>query len=159
MTDTRHPGKDSASLLAFAATAALVLALDLWTKAYAVAHFAGRQVPVIPHVLWFTFTLNSGAAFSMLTSATGILAAVGVAAAVGCIAFALRERSWWLRIGWGLLLGGILGNLIDRIWHGQVVDFIQVPHWPVFNVADSAITVGAVIIAVMFWRKEAGERR
>lgn len=146
-------------MAAFAIVAAVILAADLWTKAYAVAHFAGRQVTVIPHVLWFTYTLNSGAAFSMLTSATGLLAAVGVAASIGVIYLALRQPSWWLRIGWGLLLGGIVGNLIDRIWHGQVVDFIQVPHWPIFNVADSAITVGAVIVAIMFLRQEAGDRR
>lgn len=142
----------------FVLVAAVILVADLWTKAYAVAHFAGRTVTVVPHLLWFTLTENSGAAFSLFSQATGLLAVVGVIAMVAVTYLARQTGRLWTRIGWGLLMGGIVGNDVDRIWHGEVVDFIQIPHWPIFNVADSAITVGAVIVLIAFLRQGAGDK-
>lgn len=113
---------------------------------------------VIPHVLNWTLAFNPGAAFSFLAGASGWQAWLfGGLAVVVCIGLAvwlarLPRRDWRNALPAALIIGGALGNLIDRLVHGQVTDFIQV-YWhtwsfPAFNVADSAITVGAVILIV-----------
>lgn len=130
-----------------------VVVLDQYTKQLASAHLDyARPVPVF---FWFDLTLhhNTGAAFSFLSDAggwqrwffTAIAAVMSVAIAVWlCL---LKPRQWVLALGLGLILGGAIGNLWDRVALGHVVDFISV-HWrgwyfPAFNLADSAITVGA----------------
>ena len=66
----------------------------------------------------------------------------------------LPERAWLVRLALGLQLGGALGNVVDRLRQGYVVDFLEVPHWPVFNVADSCIVVGVVLLGWVMWREE-----
>ena len=131
--------------------AALVLLADQTSKWAAVEQLTGRgRVDVIDGVLWLHLTRNAGAAFSMATGATWFLTVVALVVVVAIIRISrkLGSRGWALALG--LLLGGALGNVIDRIARGHVIDFIQV-HWhdayfPAFNVADSAITVGAVLL-------------
>jgi signal peptidase II len=94
------------------------------------------------------YTTNSGAAFSILPSATWLflVVAVLVVAAIVWRWRSLALEPWWVQVGVGLLLGGAIANAVDRVTQGYVVDFIQFPHFPVFNVADSGITVGVVIL-------------
>ena len=139
----------------FLLVVALTYATDVTTKVIAVETLTGRpDVVIIPGVLDLHLTRNPGAAFSLATGATVLLTliAVVVAAVIVRIAARLRDRTWAVALG--LLLGGALGNLTDRLLRepgplrGHVVDFLQLPHWPVFNVADAAIVVAAGLILV-----------
>ncbi len=123
------------------------------------------QVPVMPS---FNFTLvyNTGAAFSFLSGAGGWQRwFFSLLASVICIVLVvwlkrLHAHEKWMAIGLSLVLGGALGNLIDRLYYGYVIDFIQWYYkgfyWPTFNIADSAITVGATILVVnnVFFQKQ-----
>jgi signal peptidase II len=139
------------------AIAAVVLGLDLLTKTVVVATLHPyRPVRVIGDFLTLRLIRNSGAAFSMATGMTWVLALVAIAVAVGVIRFGRSLRSPWWALGLGLVLGGTLGNLVDRFFRapgplrGHVVDFIAVGHWwPVFNAADSAICCGAALLVAL----------
>jgi signal peptidase II len=129
-----------------------VVAADIVTKLLAVEHLAGRApVVVVPSVLDLRLTRNSGAAFSLAGGATVVLSVIAfaVVAVIARTARRLQSTAWALVLG--LLVGGALGNLVDRVLRspgplrGHVVDWIHLTHWPVFNVADAAITVGGVL--------------
>ena len=137
-------------------TAAVVL-LDQLTKAWVSAHFApGENLTLLP-VLNLTLRYNPGAAFSMLADASGwqrwFFTALAIAVGIGILVWLRRldgRNQRLLACALAFILAGDLGNLIDRLQLGHVVDFIEV-HWhesrfPAFNVADSAITVGAVLL-------------
>ncbi|HWA67659.1 MAG TPA: signal peptidase II [Mycobacteriales bacterium] len=136
--------------------AVAVLATDVVTKLVAVAKLAHRsRVTVVPHVLWLTFTRNPGAAFSVGTGATWVFTAVAVAVVVVIVRSARSLTSAGWAVSLGLLLGGALGNLSDRIFRapaplrGHVVDWIELPHWPIFNIADASIVVGGVLAVLL----------
>jgi signal peptidase II len=137
-------------------TAGVVLAADVVSKLAIVATMRqGETVRVLGRWLVITSTRNAGAAFSIGTGATVLFTAVavGVAAVIVRQARRLVSRPWALTLG--LLLGGALGNLVDRLlrspgpFRGHVVDWIALPHWPVFNIADSAIVVGGCVAVVL----------
>ncbi|WP_216596632.1 signal peptidase II [Rhodococcus sp. RD6.2] len=136
--------------------AATVLALDVATKV-AVVHFIepGNPVEVIGDFVTLKLIRNPGAAFSMATGMTWLLTLVAIAVVVGVIRIGRTLRSPWWALGLGLVLGGALGNLIDRLFRapgplqGHVVDFVSVGWWPVFNVADSGIVCGAILLVVL----------
>ncbi|MCY1507613.1 Lipoprotein signal peptidase [compost metagenome] len=128
-----------------------------------------QQIVVIPDLFSWTLAYNTGAAFSFLADSSGwqrwlfALIAIVVSGVLVVWLKRLKPGETWLAIALALVLGGALGNLYDRIVLGHVVDFILV-HWqnrwrfPAFNVADSAITVGAIMLALdMFKSKKSGE--
>ena len=137
--------------------AAAVIAADQATKQWVLDNFRFHEIrEVIPGFFNLVYVTNSGAAFSMLADvdspwrhyfflAVGIAAIVGLT--IGCFVYH-RESPWYLP-AFALVAGGAAGNLIDRVRHGVVVDFLDIylgqAHWPAFNVADSAICVGAGI--------------
>jgi len=154
-------------LLLLALVAALVLVADALSKVVVVRALAGRApVDFIPSVLDLQLTRNSGAAFSVGTGSTLVFTLVAVAVVVAVVLSArrLRSRGWALVLGG--LLGGALGNLADRVFRspgflrGEVVDWIHLHHWPVFNLADSAIVVAGVcaVFLSMTGRRLDGER-
>jgi signal peptidase II len=133
--------------------AAVAYAVDLGTKILAVRRLEGEApVPIVGELLHFTLVRNPGAAFSTGTSYTVLLSLVAVTAVVVILVLARRvgDRLW--AFGLGCLLGGVLGNLTDRIFRepgflrGHVIDFLQLPRFPVFNVADICINVAAGVI-------------
>jgi len=141
------------SLALLLAIAVLGYALDLGTKLLAVAKLTDRPpVPVVGDLLTLTLVRNPGAAFSTGTSYTLVLTFVAVAAAVTVLWISRRLASTGWAIGLGFLLAGILGNLTDRVFrapgflHGHVVDFLRLPNWPIFNVADICINIAAAVI-------------
>ncbi len=152
------PGFSSQRALLGYAIALVVLGLDQYTKALATAHLQYR-VP-IEVTSWFDLMLahNTGAAFSFLADAGGwqrwffVAIALTVSGVMVVWLSRLQPERRWLGLALGGILGGGLGNLLDRISHGYVVDFISLHYadwyWPAFNIADSAISVGAVIIVL-----------
>ena len=142
---------------AAAATAGIVVALDQATKQLAATNiFPGEQVDVIPG-LQLTHTRNTGVAFGALKGGGLIVAVlIGLSLALLIAYFvANRERAWlWLPVG--MVLGGALGNLADRARDGAVIDFIDPIAWPAFNVADSCIVVGVILL---IWTVEGRPQR
>ncbi len=139
-----------------AAVAVLAFAADVVSKVVVVAALSGRPpVHVVDDLLELTLTRNSGAAFSIGTGATVVFTVVAVAVVAAIVRTARRLRSLPWAFALGLLLGGACGNLADRLFRapgpgrGYVVDWIQFPHWPVFNIADACIVVGAVIAVLL----------
>lgn len=140
------------------AIAIFVVALDLVTKRLAATSFAGDGLTVIPGVLWFTYGENPGAAFSIFTDGGPLFGAVAVIAAAA-ILFALRNpRPRSEVIAFGMVMGGAVGNLIDRIARGDsfldghVIDWIRFPHFPIFNIADSSITLAVALLFIASFR-------
>lgn len=141
-------------------TASGVLALDQLTKWWVVATLPGEPITLIDGFLDLRYVTNSGASFSMLQGA-GSLIAVAVIAIVVLIVMLVRKIAHTPEaIAFGLVLGGAIGNLADRIFRGPglfdggVVDFVDFSFFPAFNVADSAVSVGAVLLlGLAFFRK------
>lgn len=155
-TDRPHSRRQ---LMLWAAVAAGGYALDQGTKAWA-QHSLTPGVPrdIFGSWLRLDLTHNPGAAFSVGTGYTVVLTLVAVAVIVGCLRVASRLASSGWAVALGLLLAGAAGNVTDRLLRppgplrGHVVDFLRLPHWPVFNVADSCICVAAAMIVVLSMR-------
>jgi signal peptidase II len=136
------------------AVAALVVLLDQISKIAAVALLReGAVIEVIDGILELRLVRNPGAAFSFATGMTGLFTAVAVAVIVVILRLSTRVTSLPWAVAFGGLLGGAIGNLIDRVlrepalFRGHVVDFLELPNWPVFNLADSVIVASAVLMA------------
>jgi len=142
--------------------AALVVILDQVSKRLAWEYLkGGGGVDIIDGVLRFNLSKNSGAVFGVLSGSTKFLLIVTIISVVALIYFAYRMRyaPALKRVYLGLIIGGAFGNLIDRLASGEVVDFIEMGigryHWPTYNVADTAVTIGAVLlIAGFIWGAE-----
>jgi signal peptidase II len=158
---TAAPDRPQRRVLLLVGIAVLVLAVDIVTKVIAVATLTPGQSPrILGGLVYFSLFRNSGAAFSMATGMTWILAVIALAVVAFIIRMAPRMRSTPWAVCLGLILGGALGNLTDRIFRapgvmrGHVVDFISVfgpdaQYFPVFNVADSAITIGGITLVLI----------
>ena len=132
-------------------TASLAYLLDRVSKLWAEHTLPGHPIDLIPGGLTLRYTTNSGGAFSLGERAPWLFVGATVAVAVAIVLTAFRNRNRLQAVGLGLVLGGALGNLTDRVIRGPglrggVVDFVDLHVWPVFNVADSAIVVGALLI-------------
>ena len=143
----------------FAFVAAVLYVADQVTKNLAVEHLTGQpDKPLVGELLQLHLTRNAGAAFSTGTAFTEVLTCVAIAA-VGVILWLSRRvgsRLWAVALG--VLLAGVAGNLSDRLFRapgpleGHVVDFLMLPHWPIFNIADMCINVAAGLILVQAFR-------
>ncbi len=138
------------------AVAAGIFAIDLVTKTIVVATLSHRPpVRLLGGLLTLRVLRNSGAAFSIGTSMTAVFTLIAVAVIIAILRTARRLHSLPWAITLGLLLGGATGNLGDRLFRspgplrGHVVDWIELPHWPVFNVADSAIVCGGIVAVLL----------
>ncbi len=147
--------------------AAVIVALDQWTKSLVRANlpFGATWLPeslawLSPHariVHWY----NTGAAFGMFQNASMVLTVLAFIV-IGIILYyypRVEKADWTLRLAMSMQLGGAVGNLIDRLMLGHVTDFISVGNFPVFNVADASISVGAVVLLLGVWMMERAERR
>lgn len=146
-------------MVVLAGVATAVYLLDQSTKWWAEHSLTeGQPRPILGEVLRLSLSHNAGAAFSTGTSYTFALTLVALAVIVVCLRMARRLRNVGWGVALGLLLGGSLGNVTDRIlrapspFRGHVVDFLQLPHWPVFNVADSSISAAAVLFVALSFR-------
>jgi signal peptidase II len=132
--------------------------IDRFTKIWAEATLPGAPIEVIPGVLTLRFTENSGGAFSIGRSAPWFFVGVTAIVVTVILATSFRHTNRLVAASVGLILGGALGNLTDRAFRapgfrGRVVDFVDLHWWPVFNLADTAIVVGAIVLAVIGFRE------
>ena len=139
-------------------TAFLVFLADYLTKFAAVKVLVDEPINLIGDFLKLELVFNTGAAFSLATSKTIFLSVFAMAAAAGIFFFASRIDSTRWALALGLILGGIFGNLTDRIFRspgglqGPVVDWISFSFWPTFNIADSGVVVGVMTIVWLIWK-------
>ena len=132
-------------------TAWTIWLFDFATKQWAISSFDSQPQKVLGDFLSFTLVRNPGAAFSFATGFSMIFALLALAVVGGVVYYAKQITSSGWQITAGLLLGGVIGNLTDRIFRepgwlsGHVIDWIQIPNWPVFNLADCAIVIAAAI--------------
>ncbi|KRB75950.1 hypothetical protein ASE01_12935 [Nocardioides sp. Root190] len=145
--------------LLFAVLAVVMLVLDQVSKVLAVRHLTGEpDVELVGEVLQLHLTYNPGAAFSLGTRFTVVLAVLACTATVVVLWISRRLANRWWAVALGFLFAGIVGNLTDRLFRdpspfrGHVVDFLMLPNWPVFNIADICINVGVAMILVQVLR-------
>lgn len=145
--------------VSLAVIAAVALGLDIATKVTVVAELEGRQdIELLGGLLRLNVIRNPGAAFGLAGSLTIVLSLIVIAVVIFIVRTATRLRSRGWAIALGLILGGALGNLTDRLLRapgpltGHVVDWIQLPYWPIFNIADSAVVCGGVLAVVVALR-------
>jgi signal peptidase II len=136
----------------------LVIIIDRLTKMVVLSHLVVYKPLQMTSFFNLTLAYNKGAAFSFLGSASGwqswLFGLLAVAVSVTLLIWLKRlsSQQWWISIALSLIIGGALGNLFDRVYYGEVIDFLQFHagqfYWPVFNIADSAICAGAFMLVV-----------
>ena len=143
----------------FAAFAVFAYVFDQLTKLWVTSTMTeGERIPVIPPLLHWFYIRNSGAAFSIGENVTWVFTIIMAAVSVAILLQLRKLGSLWWALALGLLLGGALGNLTDRLFRepsfamGHVVDFIQLPNFAIFNIADSAVVSAVVIICLLTLR-------
>jgi signal peptidase II len=161
-TEGRAPIASSRALRArrlFIIIATATFALDLITKNWAESSLQNREpIRVLGDFLKFTYATNPGAAFNFATNATFVLSSLKLCVAAFIIYYMTKSVETRWAIGLAFLFGGVVGNLFDRAtrepgnWQGEVVDWIQIPHWPVFNIADSAIVCAGIFMTILAMR-------
>lgn len=142
--------------LVFVLTAVLVILTDQASKYLVKSYFVlGQSTVLIPKFLFLTYIQNTGAGFGLLKDMESLLIWIAVLV-VGIIMYYYgqfpNKRYVW--VGTALVFGGAIGNAISRIWDGFVVDFIGIGFWPVFNFADTALTIGVVLLIIYFLKNK-----
>ncbi len=142
--------------------AVVVVILDQWSKYYVQTQMSlGMSIPVIPEIFHLTYILNPGAAFGILENQRFffVIIAVAMIAIVIYLYPRLPSKPLLLRLGIGLMAGGAVGNVIDRIKTGYVVDFFDFRIWPIFNIADIAIVIGVscIVYTLIFTEEKKDE--
>lgn len=137
-------------------TSLIIIFLDQLTKFLIKQNFQLNQsLPIIKDILHITYITNTGSAFGLLKGFNLIFIAFSIIVIIAIFYFfkKIKENESLLQFSVGMLLGGTIGNLIDRLLQGAVTDFIDFRIWPVFNLADSAVTISVAILIILLWRK------
>jgi signal peptidase II len=140
--------------------AALVLALDQLTKRWVSTSLPEgtwwSPLPGLWRVFRIVHTTNSGAAFGIFPNQGSLFILIAVVVVLAIVLYQRRlpAGGWLIRLTLGLQLGGAVGNLLDRLYYGYVIDFIDIGFWPIFNLADASIVMGVVILAYRLWRED-----
>jgi signal peptidase II len=138
--------------------AVAVLVADLLTKRYAAIHLADADVVLIPGWLWLTFVENPGAAFGILQGSGPLVGVAAILVTTIVIGLLAAERPFIELAAFGLIIGGAIGNIVDRIFRGEgfldgpVIDWIGLWRIPTFNIADAAVNVAVVLLLIHAWR-------
>jgi signal peptidase II len=147
------------SALMLIAISTFVVGLDQLTKRWVLTTLPeGGWWSPLPGEAWrffrITHATNSGAAFGIFPNQGSFFILVAVVVVIAIVLYYrhLPTGDWLLRLSLGLQLGGAIGNLVDRLRFGYVIDFVDVGFWPIFNVADASITIGVILIAYCLWR-------
>lgn len=148
------------SLLVLLGVATLVLALDQLTKIWVSASLPEggwwSPLPELWRIFRITHITNSGAAFGIFPNQGNFFIFIAVIVALAIVLYYryLPAGEWLVRLSLGLQMGGAIGNLLDRLRYGYVVDFIDIGFWPIFNLADVSIVTGVAILAYCLWRED-----
>ena len=137
-------------------TALFIVFVDQLTKFLIKQNFQLNQsIPIVKDILHLTYITNTGSAFGLFKGFNifFILFSIIVIIVIFYYLNKIKENDKALQFAIGLLLGGTIGNLIDRIFYGAVIDFIDFRIWPVFNLADSAVTISIIFLIILLWRK------
>ena len=137
-------------------TALFVVLLDQLTKFLIKTKFQlAESIPIVKNMLHFTYVTNTGSAFGLFKGLDLFFVIFSFVVIVAILYFMknIKQNEKLMQVSFGLLLGGTIGNLADRILFGHVIDFIDFRIWPVFNVADSAITVSIALLVILLWKK------
>ena len=142
-------------ILIISSTAFLIVFFDQLTKFFIVKHFkVSQSLPILNNIFHLTFVKNTGAGFGILKGFNSFLILISLAV-IGIIFYyyrQIKQNQILLQIIAAFVLGGTIGNLIDRINLGYVIDFLDFRIWPVFNIADSFVTIGIIGLVIYFWR-------
>ena len=136
--------------------ALFIISLDQLTKFFIKINFQLNQsIPIISNILHLTYITNTGSAFGLFKGLNifFILFSIVVIIIVFYYLKRIKNNEKILQFSAGLLLGGTIGNLIDRLYYGAVTDFIDFRIWPVFNIADSAVTISVIFLIILLWKK------
>lgn len=137
-------------------TALIVLLLDQLTKSLIKQNFQLTQsIPIMKNILHLTYVTNTGSAFGLFKKLNIFFIFISIVVIIAIYIYLnkIRNNERLLQFAAGLLLGGTIGNLIDRLIFGHVIDFIDFRIWPVFNVADSAVTTSIILLIFLLWEK------
>ncbi|MBI2101111.1 signal peptidase II [Candidatus Woesearchaeota archaeon] len=138
-------------------TALLIVILDQFTKFLVNQNFQLNQsIPLIKNILHITYITNTGSAFGLFKGLNWFFVLFSIIVIIIIFYYlkkAVKNNEKLTQFAVGLLLGGTIGNLIDRIAYGAVIDFIDFRIWPVFNIADSAVTISIVLLVVLLWKE------
>jgi signal peptidase II len=139
----------------------LILLADQLSKRWIITHLqwgeSWNPIPFLRPLVSLTYVTNTGVAFGLFPGGGNLFVGVAILAVVGILTYYLRLSlgQWWVEFSLGLMLGGAIGNnLLDRLIYGHVIDFIDFKVWPVFNIADSSIFIGTIILAYYLWRDQ-----
>ncbi|MFZ5596464.1 MAG: signal peptidase II [Bacillota bacterium] len=133
--------------------------IDQASKYYVIkSMFLGQSIPVVAGFFHITHVHNTGAAFGLMPDRTGLFIVVSSLVVAGITIYQKKcgVKRGLIPVSLGLIVGGTVGNLVDRMMFGAVIDFIDFRVWPVFNLADSAIVAGAILLTLALWK--AGDR-
>ena len=137
-------------------TALIIVLLDQLTKFLIRKNLQlNESIPIIKNIFHLTYLKNTGSAFSLFQGYNLFFIIFSVIVIISTFYFIkkIKESQKLMQFAAGLLLGGTLGNLIDRIIYGRVTDFIDFRIWPVFNIADSAVTISVILLIILLWEK------
>ena len=138
-------------------TALIIIILDQLTKFLIKQNFQLNQsIPVIKNILHLAYITNTGSAFGLFKGLNWffvLFSIIVITAIFYYLKKAVKNNEKLMQFAVGLLIGGTIGNLIDRIAYGYVIDFIDFRIWPVFNVADSSVTISVIVLIVLLWRE------
>lgn len=140
--------------------AVAVVVIDLWTKRYAALHFDGDPLVLIPGFLEFTFVENPGGAFGSFPGGGTVIAIAAIVVTIVVVVAIAAERQLLETVALGLVLGGAVGNLVDRfargdgLVDGSVIDWVNLWVIPTFNVADASVTVAVTLLLIHAWRSK-----
>ena len=131
----------------------LIIVIDQTSKYFVSSlMLSGQTIPIVNNIFHITFVRNSGAAFGMLPGNTALLIAVGSIAALFILytMYYIPKNKYYYKIGLSFILAGSIGNILDRVYRGYVVDMFDFRFFPVFNIADAMINIGMVVIVIIF---------
>jgi len=131
---------------------AIVVFLDQLTKYF--IKTAKPSFPIIKNIFHITYATNTGAGFGILKNGTWFIILISfILLALFIYYYKKLPKQKYVQTNIALIIGGVIGNLIDRLSYGYVIDFLDFRIWPIFNIADSAITIGAILLIIYYWKE------